>query len=86
MASNDYADNRRLQSIEGSYPFPYLADQLTKLSERNSSLVLAFECDHIKLTLEDKGRATFETPTEVPDPRNASVSHECPGNVSVGSK
>lgn len=32
MPSNDYADNRKLQSIKGSYPFPYLADQFNKLS------------------------------------------------------
>lgn len=49
-------------------------------------MVLAFECDHIKLTLTDKGGTTFETLTEVPDPRNASVSHECSGKVPVGSK
>lgn len=49
-------------------------------------MVLAFECDHIKLTLTDKGRTTFETLTVVPDPRNVSVSYKCPGKVSVGSK
>lgn len=52
--------------------------------EGNNILVLAFESDYIKLTVTGKGRTTFEIPREVSDPRNASVSHECPGKVSVG--
>lgn len=51
-----------------------------------SSLVLAFGCRQIKITLADEERALFVTPTGVSVPWNTFVTHECPRDVSIGSK